>query len=201
MGKDENRQEISDRSDGNKRDARKPLQVLIVRHGIAEDAADMAAGGGTDAERRLTKAGRKKFRHAARGIVALVPDVAVLAASPLARTAETADVLAARYAKAGREPKAVSLSALAPGKPATLLMGWLAEQKRGGAVAVVGHEPHLGQFVSWALTGLRESFVEMKKGSACLIEFQDEVRAGRARLVWSLRSGQLRAVGHQKEGG
>jgi phosphohistidine phosphatase len=77
----------------------------------------------------------------------------------------------------------------------------VAERPRGGgAVAIVGHEPHLGQFVSWALTGLRESFVELKKGQAVLLEFPDEVRPGRARLVWSLRPGQLRKIGRGAKG-
>ena len=178
-----------------KRSKRGPLQVLVVRHGLAQDKAGFAATGAQDADRPLTGEGRRRFRQAARGLVELVPDLGVLATSPLLRAVETADLLARRYAKAGREPPTTRLSALAPGKSTNLLLGWLADQPRDAPVAVVGHEPHLGQFVSWALTGLRDSFVELKKGAACLLEFDDDVRAGRARLLWSLRPGQLRAVG------
>ena len=175
---------------------RQPLRVLVVRHAIAEEPADFARAGGPDAERPLTKDGRRKMRQAARGLLGLVPDLPVIATSPLVRAVETAEILARRYAKAGGEPETVRLSALAPGKPANVLLGWLAERPRdGGPVAIVGHEPHLGQFVSWSLTGLRESFVELKKGQAVLLEFPDEVRPGRAKLLWSLRPGQLRAVG------
>lgn len=183
-------------SNGGGGKGRGPLRVLVVRHAIAEEAGAFAKTGASDAERPLTKDGRRRMRLAARGLADLVPEVAVLAASPLVRAVQTAEVLARRYAKAGSGPETVRLSALAPGKPANLLLGWLAERPRGGPpVVVVGHEPHLGQFVSWTLTGLRDSFVELKKGSACLLEFEDEVRPGRARLLWALRPGQLRAIG------
>jgi phosphohistidine phosphatase len=177
------------------RQTKGPLRVLVVRHGVAEDKAAFAATGAPDADRPLTGDGRRKFRRAARGLVELVPELGALATSPLVRAVETADLLARRYAKAGREPKTTHLSALAPGKSSSLLLGWLAEQPRGQPVAVVGHEPHLGEFVGWALTGLRVSFVEFKKGAACLLEFEDDVRPGKAKLLWSLRPGQLRAVG------
>ena len=174
---------------------REPLRLLVVRHAIAEEPADFARTGSPDAERTLTKDGRRKMRRAARGVVDLLPDLDVIATSPLVRAVETAEILARRYAKTGNEPETIRLSALAPGKPASALLGWLAERPRGGGVvAVVGHEPHLGQFVSWCLTGLREAFLDLKKGQAVLLEFADEVRAGRARLLWALKPGQLREL-------
>ncbi|MDB5294340.1 MAG: phosphohistidine phosphatase [Phycisphaerales bacterium] len=175
---------------------REPLRVLVVRHGVAAKAADTDRERSADAERQLTDAGRRKMRDAARGLVDLVPDLAGIATSPLARAVETADLIARRYAKVGADPKTIRLPALAPGKPANAVLGWLAVRPRGGGtVAVVGHEPGLSQFASWALTGLWESFVCLKKGQALLLEFDDEVRAGRARLLWSLRAGQLRKIG------
>jgi phosphohistidine phosphatase len=177
------------------RKPRSPLRVLVVRHAIAEDAVEFARTGSPDAERPLTKDGRRKMRQASRGLIDLVPQVGVIASSPLTRAVETAEILAVRYAKANVEPEMIRLSALAPGKPGSLLLSWLDEQAREQPVMVVGHEPHLGQFVSWALTGLRDSFVEFKKGAAVLLEFEDEVRAGRAKLLWSVRPGHLRTIG------
>ena len=183
----------SDKNTGGKK--RGPLRVLVVRHAIAQDPTEFASTGAADAERPLTNDGRKKMRQAARGLVALAPDVRLIATSPLVRAVETAEIVAKRYEKAGREPETVRLTALAPGRPSNALLGWLAEQSREHVVTIVGHEPGLGQFVSWALTGLRDSFVEFKKGAACLLEFEDAVRPGRAKLLWALRPGQLRAVG------
>ena len=42
------------------------------------------------------------------------------------------------------------------------------------------------------LTGLRESFVPLKKGAACLLQFESEVKPARAKLLWAMRPGQLR---------
>ena len=103
---------------------------------------------------------------------------------------ETAEIVAGQYAKA----KTHRLPALAPGKGMNAVIAWLAGQPAGRTVAVVGHEPYLGDFVSWTLTGLRESFHPMKKGAACMIEFRDEVKAGRGALLWSLKPSHMRAL-------
>ncbi|QOV91383.1 SixA phosphatase family protein [Humisphaera borealis] len=166
-----------------------------MRHAIAKDPAQFAETGAPDAERPLTKQGRRRMRLAARGLAALVPDIGVVASSPLLRAVETAELIAKRYAKGGVDVETLRLSALAPGKSGSLLLSWLEDQPRDCAVVLVGHEPHLGHFVSWSLTGLRDSFVELKKGAAVLLEFGDSVRPGRARLIWSLRPGQLRMIG------
>lgn len=177
------------------RKVREPLQVLVVRHAIAKDPGEFAQSGAPDAERPLTKQGRKRMREAANGLAALVSEVGVIATSPLTRAVETAEILVKRYGKLAVEVEIHRLSALAPSKPANVLLDWLAEQPRDKPVVLVGHEPHLGQFVSWALTGLRDSFVEFKKGAAVMLVFEDEIRPGRARLQWALRPGHLRKIG------
>lgn len=174
--------------------AGEPLRVLVIRHAMAEEKGKFAKTGAPDAERPLTRIGKRKMRKGARGIVRLEPELSTLASSPLTRAAQTADLLAREYARSGVKIEPVRLSVLAPGKTVNLLLTWVAEQKRGTTIAVVGHEPHLGQFISWALTGLRDSFLELKKGSACLLEFAGEVRPGHAKLLWSMRLGELRSV-------
>jgi len=166
------------------------LRVLAVRHAIAVEREEFAKEGGTDALRPLTRAGRRKMRLAADGLLTLVPRLDALATSPLTRAAQTADILARRY----KGVRTLSLAPLAPGRAGAALIGWLDEQKPGGIVAIVGHEPDMGQFVSWALTGLRESFIPLKKGGACLIEFEKEVKPGRAKLLWCMKPSQLRAL-------
>lgn len=167
------------------------LRVLVVRHAVAEEQAPFARTGHPDAARPLTRGGRRKMRRAARGLARLVPRLDRLATSPLARAVETADIVA----RACGKPKTQRLGPLAPGKPPAGVLAWLKEQRPGRTVALVGHEPDLGVFVSWALTGLRESFIPLKKGGACLLEFGGEVKPGRAVLLWLLRPSQLRAAG------
>ena len=172
------------------------LRVLVVRHAIAEDREAFAkrSQGESDGARPLTKEGRRKFEWGAKGLTSLVPRLDAIATSPLTRAIETADILVAHYK--GHKP--VRLAALAPDKPPGLTMEWLGEQAAGRAVAVVGHEPHLGEFVSWCLSGLRESFVELKKGAAVLLEFERDIKPGRARLIWALKPSQLRTLGGER---
>jgi phosphohistidine phosphatase len=86
------------------------MQLLIVRHGIAEERETWAPR--NDDLRPLTEAGKKKMKEAAKGLHALVPSLDVLASSPLTRAMQTATILAKEYEK--NEPPKVD--ALMPGQ-------------------------------------------------------------------------------------
>jgi phosphohistidine phosphatase len=161
------------------------MDLLVVRHGQAEPRAD----GGSDAERRLTEDGRKKLRRSARGLHKLVPELAGLASSPLLRAVETAQILSEVYGGLGIEQTSV----LEPDADPKQLGEWLAGQS-AATLAIVGHEPLLSQAVSWFLSGLRSSFVELKTGGTCLLRFPDEIGPGRAALLWALPPWPLRKL-------
>ena len=166
------------------------MQLLVVRHAIAEDPAAYARHHRDDAGRPLTPEGRKKMRQAADGLRSLVPEIDLLATSPLTRVIQTADILAAAYD--GLEP--VQVPALSPGEPVATLATWLEKERRHQTVAIVGHEPGLSQTVSWLLAGGERSFIEIKKGAVCLLEFANDIGAGTALLHWALTSSQLREL-------
>jgi hypothetical protein len=44
-------------------------------------------------------------------------------------------------------------------------------------------------------TGLQESFIRLKKGGACLLRLNPDIKPGRATLLWSLAPAQLRGLG------
>jgi phosphohistidine phosphatase len=163
------------------------MKILVIRHAIAEDRETFAETGEEDGLRPLTKPGRRKMRLAAKGLHSLVPKLSVLATSPLTRAVQTGQIVASRYSGL----KTLHIAHLTPRKPVQALAQWLQTQPGDATVAVVGHEPHLGVFVSWMLTGLQESFVVLKKGGACLLEVDGEVKAGRAKLHWLLKPSQL----------
>lgn len=166
------------------------MQLLMIRHAIAETPEEFAASGADDGLRPLTKDGRRKMAAGAKGLRRLVPALDVLAASPLVRAQQTAAIVAERY---GDIP-IVTTPALQPdGKPSAFL-SWLRTQE-GDVVAAVGHEPHLGVLVTWLLTGLAESRVPLGKGGACLLEFASRPQKGDAKLRWALTPGQLRRIG------
>ena len=164
------------------------MNLLVIRHAIAEDRRRFAKTGADDGLRPLTARGRKRMRIAARGMHRVAPEVTYIATSPLTRAIQTADIVAAAYDGL----KVVRVAQLTPDGALQPLLKWLADRKHNSTVALVGHEPQLGLFVSWMLSGLEESFVQMKKGGACVLELKDQVRPGRARLLWSLAPAQLR---------
>jgi len=167
------------------------MNILVIRHAIAEDREEFKRTGQPDDLRPLTKEGRQKMKAAARGLKQVVKNIDVLATSPLVRAVQTADIVTAAYGGL----KAVEVDQLKPDEPPQSLLKWLQKCKGDSTIAVVGHEPHLGMFVSWLLTGLQNSFFELKKGGACLLELDESMRPGRARLLWSLPPAQLRALG------
>lgn len=164
------------------------MRLLIIRHAIAEDAAP----GQRDADRQLTKPGRRKMHSAAAGLRTVVPQISILAASPLARAKQTAAIVSEAYDGVS----ITTLDALKPGKPLKSILTWLQGRPADATVAVVGHEPQLGLLASWLLCGeQRRSFVQLKKGAACCLGFAQAVQHGKAVLEWSLKPSQLRDLG------
>ena len=178
------------------------MNILVIRHAIAADRerfADKHGGqdGDDDGARPLTHRGRTRMRAGVRGLRRVVRKIDLLATSPLVRAAQTADVIVPAY----RGVKRVELPQLAPDKPVTSLLRWVQEQhakqppRRDFTVALVGHEPQLGVFVSWMLTGLQESFAQLRKGGACLLSCEKDVKPGKATLLWLLKPSHLRRLG------
>src|SRR5687767_3105336 len=142
------------------------MKLLVIRHGVAEDRDSFAASGQPDTQRPLTDDGRKRMRGAARGLHRVVPKLTVLASSRLVRAAQTAEIVSKAYG--GMD--VVTLEELSPERRPDELLGWL-------------------------LTGRNDSFVEMKKGGAVLLEFDDPPSGGNAVLAWAIPPRQLRWLG------
>lgn len=172
------------------------MNLLVIRHAIAEDKDAFAATGRSDDQRPLTEAGRSKMRRAAEGLRLTCPRVAVLGSSPLLRARETADIVAPAF----RITRVEIVEALRPDRPFDELMAWLRRRRAPNdgndenTVAVVGHEPHLSGLVTWLMTSGTDSRVELKKGGACLLRFDRAPAAGEAILRWALTPSQLRGL-------
>jgi phosphohistidine phosphatase len=163
------------------------MDLLIVRHAIAEDRDEFSRSGKDDAERPLTPAGRRKFERGSRGLLEVVPSIDLLATSALARAVQTAEVLREAYGLDG----AVQLRELEPDANPAALVKWLRSQRRRRLVGVVGHEPHLSSLVE-VLTG---GLVDLKKGGACLVALGGDPGPRHAELRWLLTAAQLRRLG------
>jgi phosphohistidine phosphatase len=168
------------------------MELLVIRHAIAEDREVFAGTGKDDAARPLTAKGRRRFEESTRGLRTIVETIDVLATSTLARAIETAEILAAEY-QLGR---ATQLGELTPEADPASLPPWLRRHRTRAMVAIVGHEPHLSRLVEYLLTrSPGRGFVSLKKGGACLLAFDKAIEPGRAELRWLLTAAQLRRMG------
>ncbi|MFY9822130.1 MAG: histidine phosphatase family protein [Thermoanaerobaculia bacterium] len=163
------------------------MKLLLLRHAIAEDQSDFSRTGKDDRLRPLTDEGRKKMKQGAKGLREILPDVDLLATSPLTRAAQTGAIVDSVYGGLAE----VEIEELSPEATPTDFLRWLRKQK-AGTLAAVGHEPSISLILSWLLTGTERRIFSFRKGGACLIEFTGEVGAGTATLLWALTPGQLR---------
>ena len=167
------------------------MQLLVIRHAAAEDKDEWSKTGKSDDERPLTADGAKDMAKAAKGLRAIIPEVDLIATSPLVRARQTAQIVASAL---GLNHVDVA-DVLIPEASFSGFVTWLVGHKDEETVAVVGHEPHLGILITWLLSGVEEPRVEMKKGAACLIEFEGKPAKGKGVLRWSVPPGLLRRLG------
>jgi phosphohistidine phosphatase len=171
------------------------MDVLVVRHALALDRDEAIRLGLPDRDRPLTTEGRTKMKRVARGLVSRVPQLSALLTSPWLRAVETADLLQKLYGS----PKRIQTDALIPGAAPEELAEQVSALSPGSPssttpVAVVGHEPHLSSWVSWCLSGSLDSIVELRKGGACMLRFEERVGARCARLAWLMTPAMLRRL-------
>jgi phosphohistidine phosphatase len=167
------------------------IKLVLIRHAIAEEREAFAQTGKPDRQRPLTKKGRSRMTDAAKGLKLLVPQIGLIGTSPLLRARQTARIVAKRYRGVVVEPT----QALAPDTDPLDLLDWLAEHSTKGNLALVGHEPDLGQLASWLLCGARRSSVRFGKAGACCIEFEDGPEPGAGIVSWCLSASALRRLG------
>ena len=163
------------------------LELYLVRHAIAAERGPKYPD---DSLRPLTRAGSKKFAESIPGLIEFDVVIDVCLTSPYVRARETAMILAA-----GLKPKppVVEVDALKPGgRPQTVIEAIKTHAKRHRRIALVGHEPDLGELAA-RLLGARGT-VEFKKGAVCLIETDGATPGGPGTLRWMLTPKALRAL-------
>jgi phosphohistidine phosphatase len=164
-----------------------PCELYIVRHAIAAERGDEWPD---DDKRPLTEKGIVRFKDGLAGLARLDVTLDEIFTSPLVRAKQTADLLAA-----GVPGKATVklLPALSPGASPDEVLGHLARAAKRRRIALVGHEPGLGELVAYLLGAKRPP--EFRKGGVCRIDLQSltEERAGS--LIWFVTPKMLRQIG------
>lgn len=160
------------------------MNILIVRHGIAEEVSP----DGSDESRALTEEGRKKMKEEAAGFARLGLKVQRIFSSPLVRAQQTAEFLAVEF-----KLKVETMKELAPGNPPARVAERLRQFRKEEGVMLVGHEPNCSELASYLLLGSNGLNIEFKKGAICVIESRDAA-AGTGDLLVHLSPSALRAL-------
>ena len=156
------------------------MKLYLVRH-----AAAIARGAQVvDEHRYLIPRGRESFRLTAKKMARKgnMPDAIIT--SPLVRAVQTAEILAEALAFKG---KLVVSQELAPGFDPAKLNRILASFKGTRKLALVGHEPDLGEVAGTLLKLTRP--LPFKKGMVVCLKIPPTKRT-RASLKWILFEGK-----------
>ncbi len=159
------------------------MQLLIFRHGIAEDASP----DGSDGARELTPEGVRKTQDAAVGLAAAIEPPAVILTSPKARARQTAAILGRVFKVRVADEPLLADDAIDP------IVGMLARRDEP-SVMLVGHEPTLSRLMIRLLSGRGGDWVELKKAGCACLSVQIAGRDASAVLHWLLTPKMLRKL-------
>jgi phosphohistidine phosphatase len=161
-------------------------ELYLVRHGIA---AERGKEWPDDTKRPLTHKGIARMREVAAGLKTLDVTLDLILTSPLVRARQTADLL---HQGLGGATPLEETTLLAPGGRPADLIEFLRTRKKAGHVALVGHEPDLGQLAAF-LIGAKAPLV-FKKGGVCRIDFEKFPPVPPGQLQWFAPPAMLRAL-------
>ena len=163
-----------------------PYELYFIRHGLAEDRGEQWPD---DAKRPLTEEGISRARKQARGLARLGVSFDIVLTSPLVRARQTAEIVAAAF---DPRPYFVQVESLAPGGAYQAILADLEKHARKTRVAIVGHEPDLGELAA-RLIGARHA-IAFKKGAVCRIDVDALPPGGPGALRWFMTPKMLRSI-------
>ena len=163
-----------------------PHELYLVRHAIA---AERGEDWPDDDKRPLTARGVSRFKEAVEGLRKLGVEVDEIFTSPLVRAKHTADLLASGLAG---KPPVKTLDALAPGHAPASVMAQLARGARRRRIALVGHEPGLGELAAHLIGAGRA--LPFKKGGVCRIDVESLTSRRPGALSWFVPPRLLRRL-------
>jgi phosphohistidine phosphatase len=166
-----------------------PCEIYLVRHAIAADRGDEWPD---DSKRPLTDRGMTRFAEAVRGLDKLGVAVDEIFTSPLVRAKQTADLVSAGLPG---KPQVKTLDALSPGNTPSAVMEQVSRAARHRRIALVGHEPGLGELAAHLLGARRP--LAFKKGGVCRIDVGALSARRVGDLVWFVTPKMLRELGQK----
>jgi len=163
-----------------------PSELYLVRHAIA---AERGEDWPDDDKRPLTARGVARFKESVSGLSRLDVAVDEIFTSPLIRAKQTAELLAAGLPG---KPSIKVLDALSPGHAPGSVLAQLAKAARRRRIALVGHEPGLGELAAHLIGAGRA--LPFKKGGVCRIDVESLTSRRAGALSWFVTPKVLRGL-------
>lgn len=155
------------------------MELYLIRHGIAQEREPNIK----DEERSLTEVGHQKIQKVAKRLQQLGLRFELILTSPLVRAHQTAEILLS----VGLSSQVEKSSHLAPNGDIQTWLNWLEQQHflSESKLALVGHQPDLGQWAETLIWGEARAVLVLKKaGIIGLTLPKTEVLIGQSQLFW-----------------
>lgn len=144
------------------------MKIYLIRHGIAEERSEHQP----DEKRELTSNGIIKTEKVAQKLSKLNIQFEIILTSPLVRAKQTAEIL--KQAQLSQET--LEFYPLAPTGNIQNWFNWLQNSeynKNDSTIALVGHQPNLGDWAELLLWGEIQQKLTLKKAGIIGLEIFD----------------------------
>ncbi len=153
--------------------------LYLIRHGIAAERELYLS----DEERPLTKEGDRKTRKVAQKLLDLGLKFDIVLSSPLVRARQTAEILIS----AGLSSQLKNFPELAPDGDINFWLDWYQawSQTGGKSLALVGHQPDLGNWAELLVWGEAREVLVVKKAGVIGVNLPETGSwLGQSQLFW-----------------
>ena len=154
--------------------------LYLVRHADAEPKKP----GMSDFERELTLNGRETTQKMAKALKKMGVKIDLIVSSPLVRAVQTAEIIR-DVLDVGAE--ILKLNELIPGSDFVAFLSVISNLEAENILAV-GHEPYLGEFLSWFICLSKP--IEFEKNSVACVEVERFSQCG-GDLKWFVNPEQI----------
>jgi phosphohistidine phosphatase len=156
------------------------LKLYLFRHAPAQERHVFAQTDQPDEFRPITEKGAQRMRDVLNFFRKKESHIDLILQSPLLRCQETGDIIQEFYPQA----ELLTTEHLKPSHSAQKLYNKISQNFHLDSLALVGHEPDLGQFISWLLLGQSSDHFPLKKAGVAKLDIYKD---GRRYLKWVLR--------------
>ncbi len=155
------------------------MKLYLIRHAPAELRHDFALTGHPDHLRPITAKGAERTQSMIQFFKKSEDSINLFLQSPFLRCTQTGEVFKENFPDA----KFIETENLCPDHSAQMLYDEIQSYDLD-SVAIIGHEPDLGQFLSWLLFRQATDHFPFKKSGMAKVDLYKD---GRAYLKWLAR--------------